>query len=213
MCSTPRHLGLKLKTLMATPDLEQTLRAALARSGGASSDFDLNKGVVLPEGRTLSQAAVLVLFDPEKQTLLLTKRSARLKHHPGQIAFAGGKKDAGDADLTATALREAHEEVGLSPDAVTVLGALPSHETVTGFQVSPIVALQRRPFVPTPEVEEVSEVFSVPIKQVMNPANFRIEHRMWQGQRRFFYVAPYGPYYIWGATARILRGLADRWVA
>ena len=198
---------------MATLDLNQMLRGALSKQGGASSDFDLNKGVVLPEGRKLTQAAVLVLVDPAKQTLLLTKRAAKLKHHPGQIAFPGGKHDAGDADLTATALREAYEEVGLDPASVTVLGTLPSHETVTGFQVTPIVGLQRAPFTPTPEAGEVSEVFHVPFSHIIDPTNYRVADRMWQGQRRKFYVVPYGPYYIWGATARILRGLADRWAA
>jgi len=195
---------------MATPDLEQRLLDALTLTGGASSDFDLNKSVVLPKERKLSQAAVLVAFNPEKQTLILTKRAARLKHHPGQIAFPGGKRDPEDADLIATARREAHEEIGLDPERVTVLGHLPSHETVTGFQVTPIIGLQTGTFMPKPEDGEVEEVFDVPISHVMNPASYRIEHRIWQGQRRFFYVVPYGPYYIWGATARILRGLADR---
>ena len=195
---------------MATPDLEQRLRDALRPAGGASSDFDLNKGIVLPQGRKLSQAAVLVAFNPEKQTLTLTKRAARLKHHPGQIAFPGGKRDPEDVDLSATALREAHGEIGLRPDHVLVLGNLPSHETVTGFQVTPIIALQTDAFIPKREEGEVDEVFDVPIDHVMNPAHYRIEHRIWQGQRRFFYVVPYGPYYIWGATARILRGLAER---
>jgi len=158
----------------------------------------LNKSVVLPKERKLSQAAVLVAFNPEKQTLILTKRAAR------------GKRDPEDADLIATARREAHEEIGLDPERVTVLGHLPSHETVTGFQVTPIIGLQTGTFMPKPEDGEVEEVFDVPISHVMNPASYRIEHRIWQGQRRFFYVVPYGPYYIWGATARILRGLADR---
>ncbi|TFL19394.1 NUDIX hydrolase [Jannaschia formosa] len=188
-----------------TPD---ALRAALDHSGAASSDFDLNPDVILPGRRVLRDAAVLVAFQqaPDGLRLLLTKRSSRLRHHPGQIAFPGGKMDAGETPEQA-ALREAAEEVGL-PGA-DVLGRLPSHETVTGFTVTPVLALIE-PFAPVPEPGEVEEVFSVPAAHVLDPARFAVEERRWRGQWRRYYAVPYGPYYIWGATARILRGLADR---
>lgn len=187
------------------------LRRALT-GGGASSDFDLNPGTVLSANRVLRAAAVLVAVQdfPEGPQLLLTKRSSHLKHHPGQIAFAGGKQDPGDPTLAAAALREAHEEVGLPLDHVEVLGCLPAHETVTGFAVTPVLARITRPFTPVPEAGEVDEVFYVPFDFVTNPANFRVESRLWRGQMRRYYTVPYGPYYIWGATARILRGLAER---
>lgn len=207
MCSTQRPLGLKLRKVPT--DYAKILRDALSQPGGASSDFDLNPGVVLPEGRKLTPAAVLVAFR-ENGDLLLTKRSARLKHHPGQIAFPGGKQDAEDVDLTVTALREAREEIGLPSEQVKILGTLPCHETVTSFTVTPIVALIKGNFTVVPEAGEVAEVFHVPFGHVSNPANFRVEGRRWRGQRRQFYVAPYGPYYIWGATARILQSLATR---
>jgi hypothetical protein len=76
--------------------------------------------------------------------------------------------------------------------------------------VTPIVARVSEPFRPVPEIGEVEEVFRVPFEHYADPANFRIESRRWQGRLRYFYTVPYGPYYIWGATARILRGLADR---
>lgn len=190
----------------------EALAKALARSTGASSDFDLNPGTILPEGRSLRPAAVLIaVWDrPEGQRLILTKRSSHLKHHPGQIAFPGGKIDAGDSGPEAAALREAREEIGLPPASVEVLGRMPTHETVTGYIVTPVLGLVRDDFTATPEAGEVEEVFSVPLSHVLDPSRYRIERRRWRGDWRRYYAVPYGPYYIWGATARILRGLAER---
>ena len=196
---------------MTAPDGLSAVKAALSNTGAASSDFDLNPDVVLPPGRKLRPAGVLVpiLCNGPEARLYLTKRSSALKHHPGQIAFPGGKQDEGDADITATALREASEEIGLDPANVEVLGELPSHETVTGFIVTPVVARIVAPFTPRPEAGEVDEVFTVPLSHVMTPENFLIQSRRWRGSRRHYFTVPFGPYYIWGATARILRSMAD----
>lgn len=188
------------------------IRQQLAAPGQPSSDFDLNPDVVLPKGRTLRPAAVLV---PLLQTdhglqVVLTMRSSALKHHPGQIAFPGGKVDETDTDTTAAALREADEEIGLPQNIVSKLGFLPEHETVTGFRIQPVVGLITAPFDPIPEPGEVAEVFLAPFSFVTNPANFTVQSRRWRGQQRKYFTVPYGPYYIWGATARILRAFADR---
>jgi len=183
------------------------LAAALLRPAGPSSDFDLNPDLALPAGRVLRPAAVLVAVQAGR--LILTKRASHLLHHPGQIAFAGGKLDAGDASLEACALREAQEEIALPPEAALILGRLPAHETVTGFLVTPILALVGD-FTPIAEAGEVDEVFTVPLDHVLNPARYSIEVRLWRGVWRRYYAVPYGPYYIWGATARILRGLSER---
>ena len=198
---------------MATSDPLEALALGLQRPGGRpSSDFDLNPDVVLPEGRKLREAGVLVpiLTTGAEPRVILTKRSSALKHHPGQIAFPGGKRDDSDPSIEAAALREAHEEIGLPHGAANVLGQMPGHETVTGFNITPIVARVEADFDPVPEAGEVAEVFDVPLAHLMEPDNYRIEGRRWRGQRRLYYAVPYGPYYIWGATARILRALADR---
>lgn len=184
---------------------------ALDRPRAPSSDYDLNPDTVLPEGRKLRPAGVLVPIELVDGTarLWLTKRSSALKHHPGQVAFPGGKQEESDADITAAALREASEEIGLHPDNVEVLGTWSSHETVTNFVMTPILGRVRRPFTPLPEAGEVDEVFCVPLDHLLDAARFGIQYRRWRGARRYYFAVPYGPYYIWGATARILRSLAE----
>jgi 8-oxo-dGTP pyrophosphatase MutT (NUDIX family) len=187
---------------------------ALERIGSAqerSSDFDLNTDIVLPESRKLRPAGVLILlqqFDGAWR-VYLTKRSSALKHHPGQIAFPGGKMDADDPDIAATAQREAWEEIGLPLGHSKVIGTLPDHETVTGFSVTPVVATVETGFEIVRQPSEVDEVFTVPLAHVLDPANFVVESRRWKGHRRHYYAVPFGPYYIWGATARMLRSWAD----
>lgn len=196
---------------MSFPDPISSLRRAIGCAGGSSSDFDLNPDVVLPENRVLRPAAVLigVTLVSGQSEVFLTKRASHLKHHPGQIAFPGGKQDETDTNLAETAIREAREEIGLPSEIVSVLGEMPIHETVTGFRVTPIVAQIHEPFEIVPEAGEVDEVFRVPLSHFVGPQNFLIQSRRWRGTRRHYYTVPYGPYYIWGATARMLRVLAE----
>lgn len=196
---------------MSGRDLIADLAAALEKTGAATSDFDLNPGTVLSEGRKLRPAGVLVplVMGQAGPRVLLTQRSSALKQHPGQVAFPGGKQDALDADVTAAALREAHEEIGLDPANVEVLGHLPIHETVTGYIVTPVVARVLSPFTPVPETGEVAEVFDVPLDHVLMRSRYRIEGRYWRGQMRRYYTVPFGPYYVWGATACMLHALAQ----
>jgi 8-oxo-dGTP pyrophosphatase MutT (NUDIX family) len=197
---------------VAPEALRNRLLAALDRPARPSSDYDLNPSVD-PGPGVLRPAGVLVAVDATRDgapRVILTKRASALRHHPGQVAFPGGKVDRGDDGPVGAALRESQEEIGLPRDLVEVLGTLPAHRTVTGFEVTPVLALVTRPFIPVPEPGEVDEVFAVPLAHVIDPAAYLIEGRIWRGQRRRYYAVPWGPYYVWGATARILRGLADR---
>lgn len=175
-----------------------------------TSDFDLNKDL-RPAAPKLREAAVLIPIVERVSGLqiILTRRSSHLKHHPGQIAFAGGKVDESDASILDAALREAHEEIGLPADFVKVLGELPQHETVSAFQVTPFVGLVSQDYEPRPEKGEVDEIFEVPLSLFLNPENFQIHPRVWHGVERRYFAVPYGPYYTWGATARILRMFCD----
>ena len=169
------------------------------------------------DARGPTHASVLVpLVQRDKLTVLLTMRTAHLYDHPGQISFPGGRAEAIDLDATATALREAEEEIGLAPQHVQVLGSLPTYTTGTGFIVTPIIALVDAEFTVARDAFEVEEVFEVPLAFLMSPANHR-RHRVEVGgvQREFLSMpwqagaagAPARTYFIWGATAAMLRNL------
>lgn len=159
------------------------------------------------------RAAVLIplVVRERRLTVLLTERTKHLSSHSGQVAFPGGKSDADDADATATALREAHEEVGIDRHFVQVLGVLPTYTTGSAFVVTPVVALVQDGFSITANPFEVAEVFEVPLEFLMNPANHRHHRVEWAGKQREWLSMPYmdaqDERFIWGATAGMLRNL------
>ena len=150
----------------------------------------------------------LVLRDDEL-TLLLTQRTAHLHDHAGQISFPGGRTDPEDADAIATALRETEEEIGLSRRHIEIIGSLPDYFTGTGYQVTPVVGLVHPPFELAADDFEVAEIFEVPMSFLMNGANHQRRSAEFPGRpgRRSFYAMPFQHYFIWGATAAMLRNL------
>jgi 8-oxo-dGTP pyrophosphatase MutT (NUDIX family) len=144
-------------------------------------------------------------------TVLLTQRADHLSSHAGQIAFPGGKADMSDADSIATALREAQEEVGLPPHRVEVLGTLPEYITSSSFVVTPVVALVPPELHWIAAPNEVAKVFEVPLDYLMSPANHRHHELEWDGASRHWLSMPYvdsqTEWFIWGATAGMLRNL------
>ena len=177
-----------------------------------SSDLEFMDGHRRNCPTPLLPASVLIPLIRRRNThnVILTKRAQGLARHAGQVAFPGGKKEEQDTSMEATALREANEEIGLDPGSVRVLGSCPTHQTSTGFLIHPFVGLVLMDFHPRPQPGEVDEVFEVPLSFLLNLENYRIESRSWKGSTRHFFVVPFGPYQIWGATAHILHGLARR---
>jgi 8-oxo-dGTP pyrophosphatase MutT (NUDIX family) len=194
------------------------LRVALAGPGaagiggaGMSGDWDLHPDPdrVIPAALTPAAVLVAVTREAEPQ-LLLTRRHADMRRHPGQIAFPGGRVDPDDRDAVATALREAEEEVALPRDAVELLGTLSAYETGTGYAITPVVGLVSPGLAFTPQASEVAEIFHVPLAFVLDPANQAVRSGEWQGRERRFYSIRYAGYDIWGATAGILVNLSRR---
>lgn len=163
------------------------------------------------EGRLPAAASVLVPLVVRSDGLhvLLTRRTDHLNDHAGQISFPGGKRDPGDVDDHDTALREAQEEVGLRREQVEILGSLPTYTTVTHFVVTPVVALVHPPLVLAPDSFEVAEAFEVPLKFLMSPAHHQRHRFAYDGGQHQFYSMPWQgadrSYFIWGATAAMLR--------
>jgi 8-oxo-dGTP pyrophosphatase MutT (NUDIX family) len=186
---------------------EPWLRARFARSARpepiASGD-----GHLWRDPAEIRPAAVLVpVVRRDALTVLFTRRTPHLQDHAGQISFPGGRVEPGDASLEATALREAQEEIGLAQERAELLGRLPEYVTVTGYRVTPVVALVSPPLELRPDPFEVAEIFEVPLAFLLDPANHLRNTVLQEGKRRRYYAMPFREYYIWGATAGMLMNL------
>ncbi len=188
--------------------LEELERAAPSGISCDASDGGLPE---LTEFMLLRPAAVLlpIVNRPGGLSVLLTLRTSNLRAHSGQVAFPGGKIDAGETPREA-ALREAQEEIGLEERFVEPLGWLDPYFTGTGFRVAPLVALVEPSFALRINKLEVEEVFETPFAFLMDAANHRLEEREWRGRRRRSYAMPHEGRHIWGATAGMLRDLYEK---
>ena len=194
----------KLRPSLSLAELERATSGGLGSAPGAAP-------AKLARLAPLRPAAVLlpIVDRPDGLSVLLTLRASDLRAHSGQVAFPGGKIDAGESPCEA-ALREAQEEIGLEERFIEPLGWLDPYVTGTGFSVAPLVALVEPSFVLAVNKFEVDEVFETPFAFLMDATNHRLEEREWQGRRRKFYAMPHEGRYIWGATAGILRDLYEK---
>jgi 8-oxo-dGTP pyrophosphatase MutT (NUDIX family) len=185
-------------------------RLAAVRTPRARGDGPLDSAGARPIAAAVPAAVLIPLIEHDTGfTILFTQRTAELKSHAGQISFPGGRCEPGDADVVAAALRETHEEIGLTPDKVEVLGRLVPYNTITGFQVTPIVGAIRPPLEVRPDPTEVAEIFEVPLAFFLDPVNHQRHSREFAGAQRHYHAMPYGERYIWGATAGMLLNLYD----
>lgn len=162
--------------------------------------------------QALTPAAVLfpIVQHATGLTVLLTQRTAHLKDHAGQISFPGGRVEPADRSPLDTALRETEEEIGLARSHVEPLGYLPEYRTGTGFAVTPVLALVQPPFELQLDPFEVAEAFEVPLAFLLDPANHQQHSLHYRGALRNYYAMPWGAYFIWGATAGMIRSLCAR---
>jgi 8-oxo-dGTP pyrophosphatase MutT (NUDIX family) len=209
------HIDTDLPAVAADELLPDALRRRFLAPPAWQPDIAIERRFHEREPRHASVLVPLILRD-EGLTVLLTQRTDHLNDHPGQISFPGGRAEPDDANATATALREAHEEIGLHARHIDVLGELPTYTTGTGFIVTPVVALIEPPFTIEADPFEVAEVFEVPLAFLMAPANHRHHQVEFAGGVRKFLSMPFegiGPdglprrYFIWGATAAMLRNI------
>jgi 8-oxo-dGTP pyrophosphatase MutT (NUDIX family) len=159
------------------------------------------------KGKKIAAVLIPIVLKQSGLTVILTQRAAHLNDHAGQISFPGGRYEESDQNIEHTAIREAHEEIGLHPSKIETLGHLPDYLTITGYQVTPVVSLVSSSENLVPDKNEVADIFEVPLSFLMNPANHQI--RRWVGPNgtRRFYAMPYESKFIWGATAGMIRNL------
>ncbi len=176
-------------------------------------DSLLNPGVIPHlEDMKLRDAAVLipVVDDGAEARVIFTQRTATMRKHSGQVAFPGGAVDAEDGDAETAALREAEEEISLDRRFVEPVGRLPQYKALSGFSITPVLAVVRPGFELVPNPAEVERVFDVPLSFLMDPRNHAQGSGIWLGGERHYYRMPYEGHDIWGITAGIVRVIYER---
>lgn len=157
----------------------------------------------------LRAASVLVpiVARPAELTVLLTRRTAHLRAHSGQVAFPGGRTEPSDVSPEATALRETREEIGLAEERIEPLARLAEYRTRTGYRVTPVVGLVRPPFALAPDPGEVDAVYEVPLSALLDPARHQLRSRAFEGRRVAYWAIEWRGIEIWGATAGMIVNL------
>ena len=192
--------------------LAATLREALER-GRVRSPILIGGDVLDEEAAAvgITPAAVLVpVVDRPEPTVILTLRPETMRKHAGQVSFPGGRIDPGDDGPVAAALREAEEEIGLSPAAVDVIGVADRYRTVTGFEVTPVVGIIPPGLDLRPHPGEVAAVFEAPLHYLLDPAHQKVRTALWRGRERCYYEIEWQGRRIWGATAAMIVNLSRR---
>lgn len=181
-------------------ELKQKIRSALTgRTKSAVSETEFTPAAVL-----------IPIFEKDREPyLLLTLRTEMVASHKGQISFPGGTREEGDRDLLTTALRETHEEVGIKPQDIEVLGELDDLLAVTNFVVTPFVGVFPYPYNFRVSSEEIAELIEIPLSFFVDPDNRRTEEWLHRGRYHTVYFYDYGKHTVWGVTARILKGFVD----
>lgn len=188
--------------------LHAALAERLAAGGAAIVPHDGDAQWRTLSGEREVPAAVLVPFvDRPHPTVLLTRRQDHLRSHSGQVAFPGGRADPDDEDLIATALREAAEEVALPVDAARVVGLAPPYRTVTGYVVTPVLAVIPPDLPLLPHPDEVAHLFEVRCDHLFDPAMQQRQTVDWQGSTRHYWEIAFDGERIWGATAGMIRNI------
>lgn len=190
-----------------------TRRLSKALSDGHARDVSLIPHDGLPRDwstATTPAAVLIAITDRKEPGVILTQRPATMRKHPGQVAFPGGRVDDSDDNVIAAALREAEEEIALSPRTVKIVGATDLYRTITGYHITPIIGVIPAGLHFRPNADEVEAVFEVPLSFLLDSTNHKIREIDWQGEPRSYYEMYWEERRIWGATAAMIVNLSRR---
>ena len=191
-------LAARLGDMLAQGHARET--RALAGDGGRSDHVSA----------PVAAAVLIPITARVKPGVILTQRPQSMRKHPGQVAFPGGRVDPEDRDVIAAALREAEEEIGLARDVAQIIGTTDLYHTITGYQVTPVLALVPPDLAYVANTDEVEAIFEVPLAYLLDPAHHQIQQLDWQGGTRHYYEINWQDRRIWGATAAMIVNLSRR---
>jgi 8-oxo-dGTP pyrophosphatase MutT (NUDIX family) len=191
--------------------LANRLRTAL--DVGMARSVDLiprDSNVEIGDHTRVSAAVLIAVTDRPEPHIILTQRPDTMRKHPGQVAFPGGRVDADDVDVIAAALREAEEEVGLFAHQVQIIGTMDIYHTITGYEITPVIAVAQEDIALVANQDEVSAIFEVPLSFLLDARNHQTREVIWNGQPRHYYEMHWEGRRIWGATAAMIVNLSRR---